>query len=226
MRRVAELIVSSLVALFNRFTAYGSIQRQLSCRPKPSNPPNFSLTPRKAMATPSPDQPSVEQSIAIVQATTFDIFNEHDQLKRRQLMEKYWAPDVTCYSPFGEATGYDALDQVWGGECLVFSCLAAAWPLFHDSYATCTLYTLGQFPTAIADQRNLGLHTDGKSAWLFQRSGDLWLNFGVIMQPWVFGRVGEQPGMKGWDVIIVGDDGKVKKLYAMIEGISTHPHPV
>ncbi len=42
------------------------------------------------------------------------------------------------------------------------------------------------------------------------------------MQPWVFGNVGSEPGMKGWDTIILSDDGKVKELYAMIEGVSTH----
>ena len=68
----------------------------------------------------------------------------------------------------------------------------------------------------------LGLHADEKSTWVFQRSGDLWLNSNLIMQPWVFGRAGEEPGMKGWDVIIVNDDGRVKELYAVIEGVSTH----
>jgi hypothetical protein len=68
------------------------------------------------MAAPGSDNISVDQARALVQATTFDIFNEHDQSKRRQLMEKFWTADVTCYSPFGVATGYDALDQVWGGE--------------------------------------------------------------------------------------------------------------
>jgi hypothetical protein len=72
----------------------------------------------------------------------------------------------------------------------------------------------------------LGLHADEKATWVFQRSGDLWLSFNLIMQPWIYGRVGGEPGMKGWDVIIVDDDGKVKKLYAVIEGASTHPHPV
>jgi hypothetical protein len=72
----------------------------------------------------------------------------------------------------------------------------------------------------------LGLHADEKATWVFQRSGDLWLSFNLIMQPWIYGRVGGEAGMKGWDVIIVDDDGKVKKLYAVIEGASTHPHPV
>ncbi|KAN0108607.1 hypothetical protein V8E51_008349 [Hyaloscypha variabilis] len=127
---------------------------------------------------------SAEQACAIVQATTFDVFNEHDASKRRQLMEKYWAPGVTCFSPFGIATGYDALDQVWAG-----------------------------------------LHADEKSTWIFSRSGDLWLDFNLIMQPWVYGPPeAAEPAMKGWDVIHVDEDGKVHKLYALIEGMSTHVH--
>jgi hypothetical protein len=64
---------------------------------------------------------SLEQARTIVQATTFDIFNEHDASKRRQLMEKHWAENVTCHSPFGIAEGYEALDQVWGGELPPFN---------------------------------------------------------------------------------------------------------
>ncbi|KIM92778.1 hypothetical protein OIDMADRAFT_149980 [Oidiodendron maius Zn] len=127
------------------------------------------------------DKVTVDQARALVEATTFDIFNERDQTKRRQLMEKYWASDITCYSPFGASAGYDAMDQLWDG-----------------------------------------LHADEKSTWAFQRSGDLWLNFNIIMQPWVYGPIGEEGGMKGWDVLIVNDDGRVQELYAMIDGVSTH----
>ncbi|KIM95838.1 hypothetical protein OIDMADRAFT_148820 [Oidiodendron maius Zn] len=137
------------------------------------------------MATPGLDKLTVDQARALVQATTFDIFNEHDQPKRRQLMEKYWVPGITCYSPFGASTGYDALDQTWNG-----------------------------------------LHADDKASWVFEPSGDLWLDFNVIMQAWIFGRRGEEPGMKGWDIIVINDDGRVKELYAMIEGVSTHPYTV
>ena len=42
------------------------------------------------------------------------------------------------------------------------------------------------------------------------------------MQPWVYGVSGEDPGMKGWDVIILNDDGKVTELHAMINGVSTY----
>jgi len=141
------------------------------------------------MATTSPPipTPTVEEARVLVQATTLDIFNEASASKRRPLMEKYWAEDITCYTPFGASTGYDAVDGVWNG-----------------------------------------LHADHQATWIFERSGDLWLNFNVIMQPWVFGpKAGEQgaeKGMKGWDVLIVGGDGRVKELYAMIEGVSTHSH--
>jgi hypothetical protein len=72
-----------------------------------------------AMASPDSKGVSADQARALVEATTFDIFNEHDQTKRRQLMKKYWAIDMTCYSPFGVSTGYDGLDQVWVGEYFV-----------------------------------------------------------------------------------------------------------
>ena len=72
------------------------------------------------MAALGVDKVSVEQARALVEATTFDIFNERDQSKRRQLMERYWAVDLTCHSPFGASTGYDAMDQVWDGEYLTF----------------------------------------------------------------------------------------------------------
>jgi hypothetical protein len=55
--------------------------------------------------------------------------------------------------------------------------------------------------------------------------GDLWLDFNLIMQPWVYGPPeAAEPAMKGWDVIHVDEDGKVHKLYALIEGMSTHVH--
>lgn len=73
------------------------------------------------MADISPKNLSVEEARVLVQATTFDIFNERDQAERRRLMEQFWAPDVTCYSPFGASTGYDAMDQLWDGQSLLFS---------------------------------------------------------------------------------------------------------
>jgi hypothetical protein len=69
------------------------------------------------MAASGLDKVSVDQARPLVQATTFDNFNKHGQTKRRQLMEKYWVAEITCYSPFGASTRYDAFDQVWGGKC-------------------------------------------------------------------------------------------------------------
>lgn len=68
----------------------------------------------------------------------------------------------------------------------------------------------------------LGLHADEKASWVFQRSGEFFLNFDLIMQSWVYGPVGEEPGMKGWDVIQVNNDGKVQRLYALINGVGMH----
>ena len=49
------------------------------------------------------------------------------------------------------------------------------------------------------------------------------MSFNVVMQEWTFGEPNAaEAGMKGWDVIYVGEDGKVEKLYALIEGLSTH----
>ena len=46
--------------------------------------------------------------------------------------------------------------------------------------------------------------------------------FNVIMQEWTYGDERGKPDMTGWDVVVVGNDGKVEKLYAMIEGAATH----
>ena len=70
----------------------------------------------------------------------------------------------------------------------------------------------------------LGLHADEKSTRVFQRRGNLQLNLNLITQPWVFGRVGGEPGMWSWDVIVVSDNGGVRELYTVIEGVSTRAH--
>jgi hypothetical protein len=91
------------------------------------------------MASPAPDKASVDQARALVEATTFDIFNEHDQPKRRLLMDKYWASNLTCYSPFGVATGYDALDKVWDGTYFVPSLVVR--PMQPQRFTPCvTIY--------------------------------------------------------------------------------------
>lgn len=42
----------------------------------------------------------------------------------------------------------------------------------------------------------------------------------MIMQYWTFGKDGE--GWKGWDVILVGKDGRVESLYGLVEGMHSH----
>jgi hypothetical protein len=56
---------------------------------RPSKQQQLYLNPEKAMANLGPERIPPEQAHAIVQATTFDIFNEHDQAKRRHLMERF-----------------------------------------------------------------------------------------------------------------------------------------
>jgi hypothetical protein len=58
---------------------------------------------------------SVELARDIVKTTTFDVFNEHDQSARRLLMQKHWATNITCYTPFGNFVGYDEIDKLWDG---------------------------------------------------------------------------------------------------------------
>ncbi len=52
----------------------------------------------------------------IIQATTVSIFNEQEASTRRELMEKHWSKDIVCFSPFGAAEGFDAIDQLWQGK--------------------------------------------------------------------------------------------------------------
>ena len=66
------------------------------------------------MATPIQLTPS--QASVVIEAVTCTIFNEHDKSKRRELMEQHWSKDIVCFSPYGAARGFDAIDQVWEGR--------------------------------------------------------------------------------------------------------------
>jgi hypothetical protein len=57
------------------------------------------------------------QASALIEATTVNIFNEHDPKKRRELMAQHWSEQITCFSPFGANKGFDSIDQVWEGMC-------------------------------------------------------------------------------------------------------------
>lgn len=88
---------------------------------------------------------SVDAARILVQATTVDIFNEQDLSKRRQLMEKHWAADLTCCSVMGAYTGYDALDRLWDGEYHLFFCISRLFDCMtkeSDSWAFAMFYLL------------------------------------------------------------------------------------
>lgn len=69
----------------------------------------------------------------------------------------------------------------------------------------------------------VGLHADEKKSWVFKKDGPIWTSYNVVMQWWTYGEeTAAEPGMRGWDVIHVGSDGKAEKLHALIQGLSTH----
>lgn len=67
------------------------------------------------MASNLPIQLTREQALAITDATTLLIFNEHNASKRKELMQKYWNTSIQCFSPFGAAEGYDGIEGLWEG---------------------------------------------------------------------------------------------------------------
>lgn len=64
------------------------------------------------------------------------------------------------------------------------------------------------------------LHADGREDWKFESVDELWMNGNMLMQKWLFG-VSEE-GWRGWDVIILNQDGKVEALYGLVEGMHNH----
>ena len=54
------------------------------------------------------------RAFALIEATTVNIFNEHDAGKRRALMKEHWSDQITLYSPYG-ANKFDEIDQVYEG---------------------------------------------------------------------------------------------------------------
>lgn len=64
------------------------------------------------------------------------------------------------------------------------------------------------------------LHADGRQDWMFEIVGDLWMNGNMLMQNWFF-YVGNH-GWRGWDVIILNQDGKVEVLHGLVEGMHNH----
>jgi hypothetical protein len=63
-------------------------------------------------------QLTTTQASALIDATTVNIFNQHDPKKRRDLMIQHWSEQITCFLPSGANQGFDEIDQVWEGVCL------------------------------------------------------------------------------------------------------------
>jgi hypothetical protein len=64
------------------------------------------------------------------------------------------------------------------------------------------------------------VHGEGRDKWTFEAVGDIWVNGNLVQQEWVFGR-GKEGEWKGWDVILVGADGKVETFYALVRGANS-----
>ena len=125
---------------------------------------------------------SQSKATELAQATTVSIFNERDVSKRRQLMEKYFSPKITCFQPGSAASGYDNIDETFKN-----------------------------------------LHSGGMADFDFSIVGPVWVNHNLVFANWEYGPGGKagEVGMRGSDIIIVGQDEKVSTLYAMIEGANT-----
>ena len=48
----------------------------------------------------------------------------------------------------------------------------------------------------------------------------MWLNVNIVQQAWTFGE--GQGQWKGWDVILVGKDGKVDSFWGLLQGLNTY----
>jgi hypothetical protein len=61
---------------------------------------------------------------------------------------------------------------------------------------------------------------DGNPGWTFRSCGNVWVNCDLVMLEWEFGPLGQTAPVGGNDVMFVNDDGKIGKMYTMIQGVS------
>jgi hypothetical protein len=61
---------------------------------------------------------------------------------------------------------------------------------------------------------------DNNPGWTFRSSGNVWVNCNLMMLEWEFGPPGELAPVRGNDVMFVDDNGKIGKMYTMIQGVS------
>jgi hypothetical protein len=61
---------------------------------------------------------------------------------------------------------------------------------------------------------------DGNPEWTFRPRGNVWVNCDLIMLEWEFGPAGQDAPVRGNDVMFVNGEGKIAKMYTMIQGVS------
>lgn len=65
---------------------------------------------------------------------------------------------------------------------------------------------------------------DGNPEWSFRPRGNIWVNAELVMLEWEFGPAGEAAPVRGNDVMFVNGEGKIEKMYTMIQGVSDVGH--
>lgn len=65
---------------------------------------------------------------------------------------------------------------------------------------------------------------DSNPEWTFRPRGNVWVNCDLIMSEWEFGLAGQAAPVRGSDVMFVNGEGKIEKMYTMIQGVSDVNH--
>lgn len=65
---------------------------------------------------------------------------------------------------------------------------------------------------------------DSNPEWTFRPRGNVWVNCDLVMLEWEFGPASQTAPVRGNDVMFVNDEGKVAKMYTMIQGVSDVNH--
>ena len=65
---------------------------------------------------------------------------------------------------------------------------------------------------------------DSNPGWTFRPRGNVWINSDLIMLEWEFGPAGQAAPVRGNDIMFVNGEGKIGKMYTMIQGVSDVGH--
>ena len=61
---------------------------------------------------------------------------------------------------------------------------------------------------------------DSNPGYTFRPRGNVWVNSDLIMLEWEFGPAGQAAPVRGNDVMFIDSEGKIGKMYTMIQGVS------